>query len=148
VGGGDETLKYTMDYDLFLKIAAQFRVAYLPRLMADFKWWGQNKSATGGWERLQEIERITAAFGSRGLPAYSRIEAAFLDFRCAIDEARHGRLGGMIRHVTAGSGRVLKSARALRSLCAPGCWRVMWTGQVLRWHCMVTARNSAAPLPV
>ncbi len=64
VGGGDESLKYTMDYDLFLKIASRFKVAYLPRLMANFKWWGQNKSATGGWKRLAEIERITAAFGA------------------------------------------------------------------------------------
>ena len=52
VGGGDESLLYTMDYDLFLKIASRFKVAYLPRVLANFKWWGQNKSATGGWERF------------------------------------------------------------------------------------------------
>jgi glycosyltransferase involved in cell wall biosynthesis len=136
VGGGDESLKYTMDYDLFLKIASRFKVAYMPRLMANFKWWGQNKSATGGWKRLEEIERITAAFGARGLPAYTRIEAAFLHYRCAVSEARQARLRQAIGHLNAGTRRVL-CAKALRSLTSPSCWRVMWTGQVLRFHCMM-----------
>jgi hypothetical protein len=138
VGGGDESLKYTMDYDLFLKIASRFKVAYLPRLMANFKWWGQNKSATGGWKRLEEIERITAAFGASGLPAYTRIEAAFLHYRTAMAEARQAHLREAIEHLAAGTGRVLKSSKALRSLGSPTCWRVMWTGQVLRWHCLMT----------
>jgi glycosyltransferase involved in cell wall biosynthesis len=145
VGGGDESLQYTMDYDLFLKIAAGFKVAYLPRVMANFKWWGQNKSATGGWERLREIERITGAFGARGLPAYSRIEAAFLDYRCAWAEARRARPLAAAAHVMAGTGRVLRSPQAVRSLLSPRCWRVMWTGQVLRWHCMRADQRRNTP---
>jgi glycosyltransferase involved in cell wall biosynthesis len=134
VGGGDESLRYTMDYDLFLKIASRFKVAYLPRVMANFRWWGQNKSATGGWERLAEIERITSVFGARGLPAYPRLEAMFLDLRCAMAEARHARVVHAARHLAAGTARVMSSPKTWRSLSSPACWRVMWTGQVLRRH--------------
>jgi glycosyltransferase involved in cell wall biosynthesis len=134
VGGGDESLRYTMDYDLFLKIASRFKVAYLPRMMANFRWWGQNKSATGGWERLAEIERITAVFGARGLPAYPRLEAMFLDLRCAMAEARQARVVHAARHLATGTVRVMSSPKTWRSLSSPACWRVMWTGQILRRH--------------
>jgi hypothetical protein len=141
VGGGDESLRYTMDYDLFLKIASRFPVAYLPRLMANFKWWGLNKSAVGGWDRVREIERITAAFGAKGLPAYTRIEAAFLHVRCAFVDLTRLRLASALSHVCFSFVRIIPSGRALASLASPRCWRVMFTGQVLRWHCFRNARN-------
>jgi glycosyltransferase involved in cell wall biosynthesis len=141
VGGGDESLRYTMDYDLFLKIASRFPVAYLPKLMANFKWWGLNKSAIGKWDRVGEIERITAAFGAGGLPAYTRIEASFLHVRCACVDLGHLRLASAFSHLVRAFLRVLTSGRAIISLAMPSCWRVMWTGQLLRWHCFVNARN-------
>jgi glycosyltransferase involved in cell wall biosynthesis len=137
VGGGDESLEWTMDYDLFLKISSRFRVMYLPRTLANFKWWGRNKSAVGGRSRLAEIEKITAPFGGRGLPAYTRLEAAFLDMRTAAAEARHARVLTAVRHLGSAAGRVIGSPRTWRSLSSPACWRVMWTGQVLRRHRVV-----------
>ncbi len=132
VGGGDESLHYTMDYDLFLKIASRFKVAYVPRLLANYKWSGLNKSAVGGYDRLREIRQITAAFGCRGLPAYTRIEAAFLGLRVAVADVRRGRPVDAARHLAGGARHVLTSPRAWRSLSSPACWRVMWTGQLLR----------------
>jgi glycosyltransferase involved in cell wall biosynthesis len=132
VGGADESLHYAMDYDLFLKIASRFKVAYLPKVLANYKWFGENKTAIGGWDRLGEIERIASAFGARGLPAYTRIEAAFLDLRLAMTEARHARLVQTTKYLASGAGRILSSPRAWRSLASPACWRVMWTGQILR----------------
>jgi hypothetical protein len=110
-------------------------------LMANFKWWGLNKSAVGRWDRVAEIERITAAFGARGLPAYTRIEAAFLHVRCAFVDVGKLRIVSAIRHLLHAAVRVLSSARAIASLASPRCWRVMFTGQVLRWHCFMNARN-------
>jgi glycosyltransferase involved in cell wall biosynthesis len=132
VGGGDESLHYAMDYDLFLKMAAKFKVAYLPRVLANYKWFGENKTAVGGWDRLHEIERIASAFGSRGLPAYTRIEAAFLDLRLAIGEAGHLRPIKALKFLADGVGQVIASPRVWKSLASPACWRVMWTGQKLR----------------
>ncbi len=132
VGGGDESLHYAMDYDLFLKIASRFGVAYLPRVLANYKWSGRNKSAVGGYQRLAEIRQITAAFGCRGLPAYTRLEAAFLGLRVAVGDVRRGRPVDAARHLAGGARHVITSPRAWRSLSSPACWRVMWTGQVLR----------------
>ena len=123
-----------MDYDLFLKIAARFNVLHVPRDLANFKWWGNNKSAVGGRARLAEIERITAPFGGRGLPAYTRLEAAFLDVREAAADARRAKPLGVLGHLATAVGRVAGSPRTWRSLASPACWRVMWTGQILRRH--------------
>ena len=132
VGGADESLHYAMDYDLFLKMAAKFKVAYLPRVMANFKWFGENKSALGGWDHLDETRRVTEPYGGRGLPAYMRLAAMFLEARLAVGDARQARLGSAGKHLAKGAGLVLSSPRVWRSLMSPACWRVMWTGQVLR----------------
>jgi glycosyltransferase involved in cell wall biosynthesis len=132
VGGADESLCYAMDYDLFLKIAARFKVAHLPDVLASYRWSGENKTAVGEWARLEEIERVTAAFGACGLPAYTRIEAAFLGLRLALREARRGRINKSAHHLAAGAQAVFSSPRTWRSLASPACWKVMWTGQILR----------------
>ena len=140
VGGGDESLHYAMDYDLFLKIGSRFGVAYLQRTMANYRWSGTNKSAVGGYRRLAEIGQITAPFGCRGLPAYTRIEAAFLGLRVAVADVRRGRPVAAARHLASGVRHVLTSPAAWRSLSSPACWRVMWTGQRLRWRGWRAAR--------
>jgi glycosyltransferase involved in cell wall biosynthesis len=132
VGGADESLCYAMDYDLFLKIAAKFKVAHLPDVLASYRWSGENKTAVGEWARLREIEKVTAAFGAKGLPAYTRIEAAFLGLRLAIRDACHGRIAKTAHHLAAGAKAVVASPRSWRSLASPACWKVMWTGQILR----------------
>src|SRR5688500_3868835 len=50
VGGIDASIHWAMDYDLWLRIAAAgFRIAYLPKVLAQFRWLAENKTATGGW---------------------------------------------------------------------------------------------------
>ena len=73
-----------------------------------------------------------SAFGARGLPAYSRIEAAFLGLRLALRDARRGRIDKTAHHLAAGARAVIASPRTWRSLASPACWKVMWTGQILR----------------
>src|SRR3954453_3827257 len=74
VGGIDASIHWAMDYDLWLRIvAAGHKVAYLPQLLAHFRWLAENKTATGGWGRLNEICRILARQGY-GPPAYIRLE--------------------------------------------------------------------------
>ncbi|HSV15630.1 MAG TPA: glycosyltransferase family 2 protein [Tepidisphaeraceae bacterium] len=132
VGGADESLHYVMDYDLFLKMASKFKVAYLPRVLANYKWFGQNKTAVGGWDRLNEMRRVAMAFGARGLPAYGRLEAARLGVSLAIGELRHAHITRAARQFATGAAPFLTSPRAWRSLVSPACWRIIWTGQVLR----------------
>ena len=69
VGGLDESLHWGMDYDLWLKIARRFRIAYLPRKLARYRQTGQNKTALGRFDRFEEIKRIGLRHGAGGLPA-------------------------------------------------------------------------------
>jgi hypothetical protein len=61
-----------------------------------------------------------------------RLAAMFLEARLAVGDARQARLGSAGKHLAKGAGLVLSSPRVWRSLMSPACWRVMWTGQVLR----------------
>src|SRR5213078_2278299 len=66
VGGLDPTLNWAMDYDLWLKFAAAgFKVAYLPRVLANYRWLGGSKSAAGGWGRLKEVDAVARRHGAR-----------------------------------------------------------------------------------
>ena len=118
--------------DLFLKIADRFKVAYVPQHWANFRWFGGNKSATCGWDRMAEIGRITKPFGGRGLPAYMRIEGAFLDARISLASIAGGHPLAGARSLLHGVAQVAASPRAWKSLTSPACWRVMRTGITLR----------------
>jgi hypothetical protein len=132
VGGLDASLNYCMDYDLWLKMAARFKVAYLPRTLAQFRWFGQNKTAVGGRERLSEIESMARRHGARGLPAYVRLEAV----RLHLGEAAHAVSGGRLIKASGAMilamGHTLRSPRALASLFSPHTWKIIHTGHVLR----------------
>jgi len=118
VGGLDESLHWSMDYDLWLKIARRFPVAYLPRRLARYRWTGANKTARGGLERYAELERVGLRHGAGGLPADFRLEKLALLLREASRRARGGELRAAASLALAGAGTVLSSPRALKSL---GC---------------------------
>lgn len=134
VGGLDVTLNYCMDYDLWLKMAARFRIAYIPHTLARFRWFGQNKTAVGGLERLQEIERMARRHGARGLPAFVRLEAVRLYLGQAAHAVAERRLPASASALARASAHTLRSPRALGSLLSPRTWKIIHTGQVLRRH--------------
>jgi hypothetical protein len=132
VGGVDVSLNYCMDYDLWLKMAARFPVAYLPRTLARFRWFGQNKTAVGGHERLAEIERMARSHGARGLPAYVRLEAVRLHLAECAHAAAQGRPVRALASLIQATAHTLRSPRALRSLLSPHTWKIIHTGHILR----------------
>jgi glycosyltransferase involved in cell wall biosynthesis len=129
VGRLDESLHWAMDYDLWLKIGRRYQAAYLPRLMANSRWFGANKTALGGQARLAEIEKVARRHGGRGLPAYFCLEAVALNVQEARQAARRsdvGRAGAcLVRAATA----LVSSRPAIRSLVLPKTWRVIGTRQ-------------------
>jgi glycosyltransferase involved in cell wall biosynthesis len=133
VGGLDPSLNWAMDYDLWLKFAAAgFKVAYLPRVLANYRWLGASKSAAGGWGRLNEVDRVARRHGARRRPAFFRLEKVNLHLVAAMAAARAARPLGAIAGVARATGNLLGSPRAVRSLLSPLTWRVIYTGQVLR----------------
>jgi len=117
-GGLDPSLHYAMDYDLWLKFAAKYEIAHLPKVLANYRWLGENKSAVGGWPRIEEVKRVALRHGAKRLPAYFRLEAINLliqqgcPFRAAVS--------------------LLFSPRAMLSLCSAQTWRIIQTGRILR----------------
>jgi glycosyltransferase involved in cell wall biosynthesis len=133
VGGLDPSLNWAMDYDLWLKFAAAgFKVAYLPRVLANYRWLGASKSAAGGWGRLNEVDRVARRHGARRTPAFFRLEKVNMHLLAAWEAARAARPINAINSLARATANLVTSPRAIRSLLSPLTWRVIYTGQVLR----------------
>jgi glycosyltransferase involved in cell wall biosynthesis len=133
VGGLDPLLNWAMDYDLWLKFAAKnFKVAYLPRVLAHYRWLGDSKSAAGGWGRLDEVDTVARRHGAKRTPAYFRLERVNLHLAEARQALRLGDYGSTASSLARATKNLVTSPRALWSLLSPRTWRVIYTGQVLR----------------
>ncbi len=119
-------------------------VAYLPKLLAHFRWLHDNKTATGNHKRLDEICRILARAQNYPPPAYIELERANLYGKEGLDALRRGRLGTFFRSAGMVTGTMLRSPRAIGSLFSPFTWRIIYVGQVLR---RVRPRRGAADAP-
>lgn len=74
VGGLDISMNWTMDYDLWIKFTtAGSRIIHIDVLMAYYRWLDNNKTAIGGWKRLEEIVDVLKRHGL-GTPAYVQLE--------------------------------------------------------------------------
>jgi glycosyltransferase involved in cell wall biosynthesis len=131
VGGLDPTLHYGMDYDLWLKLAKAHKVAYLPKRLASYRWLTDNKTAVGGFRRLDELRDLAARHGLAE-PAFMRLERINLLARDAMLALRKGAIGKSILAMGRASSILLRSPRALWSMVQPHTWRIIWMGQVLR----------------
>jgi hypothetical protein len=145
VGGVDASIHWAMDYDLWLRMVAQgSRVAYLPHVLANFRWLAENKTATGGWGRLNEIVGILRRQGY-GPPAYIQLEQCNMHARDLLCSLRHARLGTAARSAAKAAGIVMTSPRVVASLVSPHTWRIMWVGQVLRARAAAAQRRDNYP---
>ncbi len=146
VGGLDSSLNWMLDWDLWLRLAERFRVAYLPHVLANYRWLGDSKTASGGWPRLEEINAFFRRRGS-GPPAYVRLEQVNAHLQDARQALRHGRVTAAAASTARAAGTLLASPRAMTSLLAPRTWRVIWTGQVLRARAAAQSTNGHPPHP-
>jgi glycosyltransferase involved in cell wall biosynthesis len=70
VGGLDASLHYCLDYDLWIKLGLRYPVCYIPEVLARSRVYPETKTATGGLERLTEIERMIGRYGRPILPSF------------------------------------------------------------------------------
>lgn len=132
VGGLDKSLHWSMDYDLWLKIARRHKMAYIPRVIANYRWFGANKTAVGGMQRIEEVERVARRHGAPRLPAYFCLEAVLVHASEGVAELRKGNVAGALTRAKQAVRCVTGSPEAMRSLLDANTWRIIWTGQVLR----------------
>ncbi len=114
VGGLDESLHWGMDYDLWLKIARLFPIAYLPRKLARYRQTGENKTARGRFDRFEEIRRIGLRHGAGGLPATFGVDYFWLCVKEAGRRASRGEFRTAAGLARKGSAALFGSPRALR----------------------------------
>lgn len=67
VGYLDESLHWTMDWDLWIKLALRFDVQYSPNFWACSREYGETKTNTGSLERLKEIKALTTKYSGENM---------------------------------------------------------------------------------
>ena len=66
VGWLDESLHYTMDWDLLIRLGKQFGLAYVPEYWGCLREYAEAKTFSGGWRRVGEIrDMLQRHTGSR-----------------------------------------------------------------------------------
>jgi glycosyltransferase involved in cell wall biosynthesis len=90
VGGLDASLRYCLDYDLWIKLALRYPVRYLPELLARVRVYPATKTASGGIERLHEIERMVRRYGRPRLPALFYGEMVKASWRAGLGALNSG----------------------------------------------------------
>jgi hypothetical protein len=63
-----ESLYYTMDWDLFIRIGKRFRVEYIPEYLGAIREHGEAKTSVGGVRRFEEIKSIIRRHGVMSYP--------------------------------------------------------------------------------
>ena len=130
-GGMNPKFNWALDYDLWIRMAEKSAFAYLPKLLANYRWVGSNKSAVGGWGRLDEI---VAMFNDRHqpVPVYIRLEQINQHAHDCLRSLLHLKLGQSVRSFITGAKMAISSPPVIASLLSPRVWRMAWVGQVLR----------------
>src|SRR5690606_36954887 len=68
VGYLDENLHWCMDWDLWIKLAKKYKVAYINRVLANSREYAETKTSTGGWKRFREIVSVMRKYGTKKYP--------------------------------------------------------------------------------
>jgi len=64
----DETLRWGMDWDLWIRIGKRFRVEYVPAYLANLRQYPEAKTYSGGPERFRELVALMRKHGTRRYP--------------------------------------------------------------------------------
>jgi len=57
--GIDDSLKYTFDWDFFIRATDKYNLVPIPDFLTGYRWQGNNKTTEGGLERAEELRDIT-----------------------------------------------------------------------------------------
>jgi glycosyltransferase involved in cell wall biosynthesis len=140
VGGLDKSLNWAMDWDLWIRLDQKFELLYIEKTMASYRWLGSNKTAEGGFDRIEEVEAVARRYGCKGLPAYFRLEKARLLAGQAKEDLQQLHLRQMLNNLAKTAATIFTSWRATKSLINPHIWRNFGTSRAL--YRLVREKNS------
>ena len=124
VGGLDPGLHWTMDYDLWLRLAERGPACHLNETLARVRCTPTTKTASGGWKRLAEIEQVVRRHGGDRLPAWFALEAAAMHAGDAMGAFRRAELTIGVAAL-GGALRRLADRNVLGALASPQVWRMV-----------------------
>jgi glycosyltransferase involved in cell wall biosynthesis len=85
VGYVDETLNWSMDWDLWIRIGRRFRVRFLPVPLATVRLHPDTKTSRAGFAKLREMYRIVRRHSRRRLPPVLVIHGGGTLYRIACE---------------------------------------------------------------
>jgi glycosyltransferase involved in cell wall biosynthesis len=68
VGGLDETLRFTMDYDLWFRLGEAGNIVYLEKPLSKMRVHPEAKTASGDQRFFVEVRKVAGRYGGQGLP--------------------------------------------------------------------------------
>ncbi len=127
IGGLDESLWYTPDWDIYLKAAMRGRVSYIAEPTVAFRIHGGSQTVLGSRapaDFLDQMEIVVARYAPTIIgikaPAVRRVAAASARINCLLAEAMHGRHAALVQIV----GELFR-------LGPPGAWRYFRHSRIL-----------------
>ncbi|HEX4054877.1 MAG TPA: glycosyltransferase family 2 protein [Tepidisphaeraceae bacterium] len=133
-GGLDPSLCWSMDYDLWLKLSTRTQFAFIPRVLANYRWLDTSKTGSGGRKRIDEVLSVVQRHGAPTLPAYFRLEAIRMDLCEALAATRQLRFATAVAKKWSAILTLCRSPRAIFSLLSLRTWRIICMGQIIRAH--------------
>jgi glycosyltransferase involved in cell wall biosynthesis len=141
VGGINVKLNWAMDYELWVRLARHgARFLHTRRMLAHFRWLSDNKTATGGMTRIDEIQSLFAKM-NLPTPAFVELERCAVMGVSAAGSLLRGRLPSAVGHLAGVVQTLMHCPRAAKSLLDPFTWNVIWTGQILRARAAASHRR-------
>jgi glycosyltransferase involved in cell wall biosynthesis len=92
MGELDDSLRYSMDYDYWMRVAKRYPLDYLPIVFARERLYANAKTFKGAIPRLEEIAMVAKRHGGAGLPRAYAAEAAAAYTRRGMGELAHGQI--------------------------------------------------------
>ncbi len=145
VGWLDESLHYTMDWDLLIRLGTRFGLHYVPQYFGVLREYPEAKTFAGGGERIEEIRRVLERHtGLRRAPGYWTygLETLRSEWKGRLDNrsSRWLRSGAkltafLIRHATA------IPLMLIHRHCQ-GMYPDRWASDRLRWMLPAGAREA------
>jgi glycosyltransferase involved in cell wall biosynthesis len=90
VGILDESLRYCLDYEYWLRISKKYQLHYLPIPLARERFHAEAKTVQVDLRRIQEIETVTRQFGNPDIPRRFRAERSAVYLAETIRQLRSG----------------------------------------------------------
>jgi glycosyltransferase involved in cell wall biosynthesis len=155
IGPLDESLHYTMDWDILIRIAKSYSLAYTPEYLGCLREHAEAKTTYGGSERAQEILRMLRGHTGRylppgylvyGLDTYQRLycdrigrTVPVYKLSYALQWAIRTSCGLVIDHVLKGAQGLSSdgwACRMLRYMLSPGRGPIVIQGELPHWSAL------------